>query len=48
MSGFATNTTEHLIRSELWSSQIKEILEDELLAMQFVDWITDFPDGRLY
>jgi hypothetical protein len=45
MAGFATTTNEHLIRSNLWSAQIKDIFEDELLGMNHVDWITDFPDG---
>jgi hypothetical protein len=45
MSGFSTDTNEHLIRSNLWSSQLKEVLEDELFAMRYVDMITDFPDG---
>ena len=45
MSGFSTNNNEHLIRSNLWSSQIKEVLEDELFAMKYVDMISDFPDG---
>jgi len=40
-----TNSHGHLIRSQLWSSQLKEALEDELFAMQWVDMITDFPDG---
>jgi hypothetical protein len=45
MSGFSVNSNEHLIRSELWSSQIKEVLLDELMASKYVDMITDFPDG---
>lgn len=45
MAGFATTTNEHLIRSNLWSTQIKDIFDDELLGMNHVDWITDFPDG---
>jgi len=45
MSGFSTNTNEHLIRSELWSREIKDVLEEELFAMRYVDMITDFPDG---
>lgn len=45
MSGFLTNSNEHLIRSNLWSSQIKEVLLDELFATKYVDMITDFPDG---
>ena len=45
MAGFDTNSNEHLIRSNLWSNQIKDVLEEELFAMTYVDWITDFPDG---
>ena len=45
MSGFSVSSNEHLIRSNLWSSQIKEVLEDELFATKYVDYITDFPDG---
>lgn len=44
-SGFTTLTNEHLIRSNLWSRQIKELLLDELHAMRFVRVIQDFPDG---
>lgn len=45
MAGFSTSQTDHLIRSNLWSSQIKEVLLDELMATKYVDMITDFPDG---
>lgn len=45
MAGFTTAANEHLIRSNLWSNQIKDVLEEELFAMRYVDWITDFPDG---
>lgn len=45
MAGFSTTTNEHLIRSNLWSNQIKEVLLEELMGMKYVDWITDFPDG---
>lgn len=45
MAGFSTGSNEHLIRSNLWSSQLKEVLEDELFAMKYVDMISDFPDG---
>lgn len=46
MAGFATNATDHLIRSNLWSTNLKEVLEDDLMAMTYVDMITDFPDGN--
>lgn len=42
---FSVGTNEHLIRSNLWSSQIKEVLLEELFATKYIDWITDFPDG---
>ncbi len=45
MAGFSVATNEHLIRSNLWSNQIKEVLLDELMGMRYVDMITDFPDG---
>ena len=45
MSGFTTQNNEHLIRSQIWSTQLKEVLEDELIGMKYVDMITDFPDG---
>lgn len=44
-AGFTTNSNEHLIRAQLWSNQIKDVLEEELFAMRYVDMITDFPDG---
>lgn len=46
-SGFTTLTNDHLIRAQLWSSQIKELLLDDLQAMKFVRVISDFPDGTL-
>ena len=45
MAGFSTVTTDHLIRSNLWSSNLKEVFEAELFANQWMNWITDFPDG---
>lgn len=45
MAGFTASNNEHLIRSNLWSSQIKEVLEDELQGTRYVDMISDFPDG---
>lgn len=45
MAGFSYAANEHLVRSNLWSSQIKEVLLDELFATKYVDMITDFPDG---
>lgn len=45
MAGFMDSNTNYLVRTNLWSRQIKELLLDELNAMKFVRIISDFPDG---
>jgi len=45
MAGFTDQNTQFLVRTQLWSRQIKELLLDELNAMKFVRIIQDFPDG---
>ncbi len=42
-----TVANDTLIRSELWSDQIKESLKDELMGMGYVQWV-DFPDGQTW
>lgn len=41
------NTTQSalLIRSEIWASQLKEVLQDDLDAQGWVNWLSEFPDG---
>lgn len=34
-----------LIRSNLWSNEIKDVLQEELQLDRHVRWITEFPDG---
>jgi hypothetical protein len=34
-----------LRRSELWSNTLKEVLQDELDAQHWVNWLSEFPDG---
>lgn len=41
-------TNNHLNRANLWSQQIKDILQDELEAQRWVDWLTEFPDGSTF
>lgn len=48
MAGNTTGNMEHLIRAELWSSTLKEILEDQMFAQQFVDTLSGFPDGDTF
>src|SRR6266566_6933139 len=45
MAGFTDQSQANLVRTSLWSRQIKELLLDELNAMKFVRIIQDFPDG---
>jgi hypothetical protein len=45
MAGFMDANTQYLIRTNVWSRQIKELLLDELNAMKFVRILSDFPDG---
>ncbi len=45
MAGFEVASNEHLIRSNLWSRQLRELLLDDLCAMRFVRVLSDFPDG---
>lgn len=42
---FTNSNTEALRRSEVWSTFLKEVIQDELSAQKWVNWITDFPDG---
>jgi hypothetical protein len=45
---FATNTTDHLVRAQLYSSELKKILEDELMATRYVRMLDQFPDGDTF
>jgi hypothetical protein len=48
MSGNTTGSNPYLIRSELWSSDLKEILTDEMMAQKYVDMLSGFPDGDTF
>ena len=48
MSGMTTGNMDQLIRSELWSNELKEILRDELMAQRFVRTLEGFPDGNTF
>lgn len=45
MAGNITTNTGDLIRDDLWSAELREILREELQATKYVDWRSDFPDG---
>jgi hypothetical protein len=40
-----TGNTGQLRRSEIWSMQLKEVLQDDLEAQGWVNWLSEFPDG---
>ena len=48
MSGMTTGNSSLLIRSEIWSNELKEVLKDDLMGMMFVDTLVDFPDGNTF
>jgi hypothetical protein len=43
-----TANVDHLTRSEVWSSQLKDVLEDDLMATGYVNWLSEFPDGDTF
>lgn len=44
MAGFTAASNDHLIRSNIWSQDLKDVLEEELFAQKWVKMV-DFPDG---
>jgi hypothetical protein len=45
---FSVANNEHLIRSNIWSPMLKEVLEDELMAQRYVKMLEGFPDGTTF
>jgi hypothetical protein len=43
-----TKVNENLVRAELWSDQLKDILIDSLQGQKYVSWMTNFPDGTTF
>jgi len=48
MAGMNTANSEALIRAEVWSNQLKDVLYSDLMADGIVRWLTDFPDGTTF
>lgn len=48
MSGMTTSNSSLLIRAELWSAELKETLQDDLMMMGYVDMLEGFPDGDTF
>ena len=48
-SGFTVATDQgHVIRANLYSKQLKQLLLDDLFAMKFVKVLSEFPDGTTF
>jgi len=43
-----TNNVSLLTRAEVWSRELKEILQEDLMAMNYVRMLADFPDGDTF
>jgi hypothetical protein len=48
MAGMQTGNMDAVIRAELYSTQLKEILEDKTLGTNYVRWLSEFPDGTTF
>jgi len=48
MAGMTTANTDALIRSEIWSNQLKDVLQDQLQANGYVRWLSEFGDGNTF
>jgi len=48
MPGMTTANSAALTRSIIWSQQLKDRLIDDLFATQYVNWLSDFPDGNTF
>ncbi len=48
MAGMNTANSDALIRSEIWSTSLKDVLTDELMMQGYVDWMSEFPDGNTF
>ena len=48
MSGMTTGNMSQLTRAELWSSELKDVLQDEMMAQKYVRMLSGFPDGDVF
>ena len=39
---------DHLVRTELWSSELKDILQEQLMGTKYVRMLNGFPDGNQF
>ena len=48
MAGMTTSNMDLLTRAEIWSTELKEILRDEMQATKYVRTLDGFPDGTTF
>lgn len=48
MSGMTTGNTSLLTRAEIWSTELKEVLQEDLMGMNWVHMLDGFPDGDTF
>lgn len=48
MAGMTTGNMDNVTRAELWSTQLKDILEDKTQGTNYVRWLSEFPDGTTF
>lgn len=46
--GMTTTNSTLLTRQEVWSTELKEVLQDVLNAQGYVRWLSEFPDGNTF
>ena len=42
------NVNEYLVRTELWSSELKDVLQEQLIGTKYVRMLNGFPDGNQF
>jgi hypothetical protein len=45
---FTPSNTQLLTRQEVWSQELKDVLQDQLDAQRYVKWMSEFPDGNTF
>lgn len=40
-----SKVNENLVRAEIWTNELKDVLQERLMADGMVRWLSNFPDG---
>ena len=44
----SAKVNEHLVRTELWSAELKDVLQEQLQGTKYVRMLSGFPDGNQF